>query len=1216
MFPTEESYSEIQVRVVKHEGEPGVYRAEAHLTGNRFVRGGRFELDGQKLLLSQLDNQAYGLQLFEALFAGDMRDALNEEIGRMQGPPAGCLRIRLWLDEKAPELHALPWERLYQIRRGQVLPLATDSSTPFSRDLPDRTPEESPVTERPIRLLAVYSNPKDLDRLRLPPLDMDQEVATLALALEELARQGAVKPTIMPGRTGLTPEQRSRLEGGGFEIVEGPSEPDRLFEKLKDQHVLHFVGHGHFDEDEGRGVLQLEGADGTLLPFDDSDLLPRLQAMRSRPRLVFLSACETAKRTGGTHPFVGIGPRLVRDGKIPAVVAMQDLVPMETAQELTRHFYGRLVGHGVVDRALNEARNFLFETENANWAIPVLFMRLRGGRLFGTDPVERALESIAGEAKDNFTPLPIEVTRVQIEGTPPDLEVLERRPAPPLELVRAVEGVFRPWWETLTGKGRGLPLPKWLRRRMKAIAEKRGKGQTRKGQSRRLAVLVGAKGTTKTTQLRRIAHDTATAPAERASGTRVLPVHVSLAALSSESPAASSVESLLLTTLGRHWGSSLTVKTLEELDDSYPGITLLALFDGSEELPDRRRRDVWSEIGRLKDAHGRHRYVIAVDSADYDPARLSFATDVLLIRPLSRGLVERFLDRLGEPGKQLNANLQTAELQDLASIPWLLFRMLKLVELGVDVRTRTGVLSGFVDDALAGIKTRRGMRTAAARTLQELAWSMHHNLSRRCSLDAAFEIMAEIRGRRDYSLGELLDELVDVDLLVRLGSDEVRFTHGPVQDLCCARALTAMAEDRRERVLDEITATLGRPTRLRAWRGVLILLGGLASDPEVALRKLLYGAALSGGEQVYLAAHFLRETLNSESGARIDSSLQDQVTEALVWRLGSGFERRTEERARAAQMLGRLALPTKGRATSAQRRLRAKAIEALARTANQKVRLDWRGELSYDLSSVRMTAARALLDAVPARSWRVLGEDEELIQLVRWWHRKDVERLTEWMSSGPEGSRPLPVFALADLLSENDDRPLEALVGAFMAPTTDAQTRWAVTDALALVEQETLKSHVVYPLIGDERPETVPAATWKKRQMLYDRLAYLIGTTGIQDSLTSAFLAKKLVDDKRVKVKARVIQAYGEVGGEPQKKLLERIVAGHLDDLELSETTDYDDRLYLRIKALEALGSIGDRDSLARIRKQREDWHPALDRTLFWASEDIAWREGLAAGGR
>ena len=99
---------------------------------------------------------------------------------------------------------------------------------------------------------------------------------------------------------------------------------------------------------------------------------------------MFLAACESAKReytnrpAEAANPFVGLASRLVQIG-IPAVIAMQDKVGVKSAQTLTRYFYHYLLQHGIVDKAMNQARGFLVDT--LDWSMSVLFMRLREGRL-------------------------------------------------------------------------------------------------------------------------------------------------------------------------------------------------------------------------------------------------------------------------------------------------------------------------------------------------------------------------------------------------------------------------------------------------------------------------------------------------------------------------------------------------------------------------------------------------------------------------------------------------------------------------------------------------------------------------------------------------------------------------------------------------------------------------------------------------------------------
>jgi hypothetical protein len=105
--------------------------------------------------ISKADPLADGQRLFETLLADPtLRSAWAEARG--QAPQR---RIRLRIDVNAAELHALPWELL----REDTATLSADASTPFSRYLPVSEPWGGVVEQRPVRVLAVISNPDDLE---------------------------------------------------------------------------------------------------------------------------------------------------------------------------------------------------------------------------------------------------------------------------------------------------------------------------------------------------------------------------------------------------------------------------------------------------------------------------------------------------------------------------------------------------------------------------------------------------------------------------------------------------------------------------------------------------------------------------------------------------------------------------------------------------------------------------------------------------------------------------------------------------------------------------------------------------------------------------------------------------------------------------------------------------------------------------------------------
>ena len=238
----------------------------------------------------------------------------------------------------------------------------------------------------------------------LPPgfgeIDVAGEVTALADLLAEL--RGRVIGTVLPGRSGLPAPLRKRLEQEGWEIVEDVTSWGNIQRQLHDQHVLHILAHGLFKQGDDHAYLLLEdegtvdAARGSVHRVVDQEIVDGLAGVHPLPQLVFLAACDSAKRPeNGANPFVGLAPKLVEKG-VPAVVAMQDLVPMDLAHTLTGDFYRRLFAHGQVDRALNEARSLLYKGDKFEWAIPVLFLRLRDGRLFAEPekaPARRRLQA-------------------------------------------------------------------------------------------------------------------------------------------------------------------------------------------------------------------------------------------------------------------------------------------------------------------------------------------------------------------------------------------------------------------------------------------------------------------------------------------------------------------------------------------------------------------------------------------------------------------------------------------------------------------------------------------------------------------------------------------------------------------------------------------------------------------------------------------------------
>jgi len=193
----------------------------------------------------------------------------------------------------------------------------------------------------------------------------------------------------MPGQSGLPDALSAELKRAGYRIYDGAASMSNIIQVLSHDggvHVLHVLAHGTFRRKDQQTALLLEDPSGRADRAKDDTIVTLLKAVGSLPHLVFLAACESARRDSqDRNPFVGLAPKLVQVG-VPAVVAMQDLVSTVTARQLSRDFYHYLLEHGVVDKAMNQARLWLYEAGQPDWAVPVLFMRLRNGQLFAREP--------------------------------------------------------------------------------------------------------------------------------------------------------------------------------------------------------------------------------------------------------------------------------------------------------------------------------------------------------------------------------------------------------------------------------------------------------------------------------------------------------------------------------------------------------------------------------------------------------------------------------------------------------------------------------------------------------------------------------------------------------------------------------------------------------------------------------------------------------------
>lgn len=331
-----------------------------------------------------------------------LHSTFDKAFRRADQSTEGRLRVQLWIDQKAPELHGLPWEALPDPRHPEGPPIATNVKTPLSRYVGgDRTPPP-PLTDHQVKMLVVVSG---LTGQNVRKGDLEK----LLMGFRKHVRNGDLSITVLANRESLPPIVLSEFGRKEFSYEEGPVTLEKILSILPTHPILHFFGDGDFQENigslppggvseegtfQGGGpgipglVLHLEEGDGRPANVRVLELLSRLEKLDQMPRLAFLIP-STQKTYQNREPFAALAPMLVAAG-IPAVVAAPERLtgPME---DWIGDFYQDLLGHGLVDVALNRARSRLMSrTPYAVESLPVLWTQLKDGRLLGNEAERKA----------------------------------------------------------------------------------------------------------------------------------------------------------------------------------------------------------------------------------------------------------------------------------------------------------------------------------------------------------------------------------------------------------------------------------------------------------------------------------------------------------------------------------------------------------------------------------------------------------------------------------------------------------------------------------------------------------------------------------------------------------------------------------------------------------------------------------------------------------
>lgn len=310
------------------------------------------KFDPLQLQMLALDPTAYGTLLGANLFGDEsVKTAFAQARSNAQAQDAS-LRLRLFIDSAAPELHGLRWETLRDPQDGSSL--VTSERILFTRYLASQDYRRVKIKpQSDLRALVFIANPTNLADYSLAPVDVQGELERARSALGNIAV------------TTLNPNQPATLNA--------------LAEKLRDDiDILYLVAHGAVIEGEPRLFLQDES--GNVNVVNGGELVTRIGELQSAPRLIVLASCQSADMTTGDNgALASLGPRLAAAG-VSAVIAMQGNITMKTVAQFMPVFFKELQRDGQIDRAMAVARASV--RDNADAWMPVLFLRLKSGKIW------------------------------------------------------------------------------------------------------------------------------------------------------------------------------------------------------------------------------------------------------------------------------------------------------------------------------------------------------------------------------------------------------------------------------------------------------------------------------------------------------------------------------------------------------------------------------------------------------------------------------------------------------------------------------------------------------------------------------------------------------------------------------------------------------------------------------------------------------------------
>lgn len=318
-------------------------------------------------------SEQLGDELYQYLFRleSELDTLYHDNLKRLKHRELDKLRITLEFQgaEAATRMARWPWEYLRSPSRSKVENSGHFLSLEAELMLSRRVSEKAQLLRVPsiLKVLLVVSKTK-------------ADISVLADAtqkkLEELKKSTGAKGGIYKIHLDYMSLIDSRDLKQDYQWQATRKQLEHAVRQNK-PHIIHFVGHGRFDDKHSYVDLLGEGGD------TDSVNEEEFAAIIKHPdlRLVLVQACESAI----TDPYrsaTGLAQRLANQG-IPAVIAMQDKIENTAAEEFAGAFYEALTRTCSIDDAVRAGRKAIQEQCDASmrvaFGVPVLFLESQTG---------------------------------------------------------------------------------------------------------------------------------------------------------------------------------------------------------------------------------------------------------------------------------------------------------------------------------------------------------------------------------------------------------------------------------------------------------------------------------------------------------------------------------------------------------------------------------------------------------------------------------------------------------------------------------------------------------------------------------------------------------------------------------------------------------------------------------------------------------------------